>query len=131
MLSIDIPATQHKIYMGGRFIYGTQILVQNLEVESSHSKTGVKRYLFEVGAPSTRPSAARLQEDAVKLGLDPLTYYFKAEVNHGFSCLMLKNYLPPAPFHMQFQNSHYGVVTATFLPKTCYWPLFKQGTEKG
>lgn len=71
MLSIDIPARQHKIYMGGRFIYGRQILVQNLEVESSHSKTGVKRYLFEVGGPSTRLSAARLQEDAVKLGLDP------------------------------------------------------------
>lgn len=47
---------------------------------------------------STHPSAARLQEEAVKLGLGPLTYYFKAEVNYRFHCLTLRNYLPPALF---------------------------------
>lgn len=32
---------------------------------------------------------------------------------------------------MQLPNLHYGVVTATLLWRTCYWPLFKQGMEKG
>lgn len=106
MLSIDIPARQHKIHIweanpGSEFGSGITVLQNGSKALSTWS-----------GRPFHPPFCSEAPRRGSKTGtLAHLTYCLKAEANHRFNCLMLRNYLPLGLLHLWLQNLHYGVVT--------------------